>query len=165
MWAFFCKLGSIKKFRMLIWKEWECTHLVIHVVLCCVLKPVPGYCSFEDQGLCMWANTQDGDDLDWVQTQGQTASQNSGPDYDHTTGTYLGKNLQLLQFLDQYCRLKLLGQMLGLSTLCLLCQHNLLNSSIVRPKARPPVRTVVHTVTTVSGQLPTRTIPHALCRY
>ena len=68
------------------------------MVICCVVKPAPGYCSFEDQGLCMWANTQDGDDLDWVKTQGQTASQNSGPDYDHTTGTYLGKNLQLLQF-------------------------------------------------------------------
>ena len=133
-------------------------------MLCCVVKPAPGYCSFEDQGLCMWANTQDGDDLDWVKTQGQTASQNSGPDYDHTTGTYLGKNHQLVQVLDQYCRLNLSGQMLGL-ILCLLCQHDLLNSNVVWPKARPPVRTLVHrpTVITVSGQLPTRTIPHFVC--
>ncbi|XP_066300039.1 MAM and LDL-receptor class A domain-containing protein 2-like [Branchiostoma lanceolatum] len=42
-------------------------------------------CTFES-GLCGWRQSTD-DDFDWTRQQGATASSNTGPDNDHTTGT------------------------------------------------------------------------------
>ncbi|XP_070567019.1 MAM and LDL-receptor class A domain-containing protein 2-like [Ptychodera flava] len=50
----------------------------------------PSYwdCDFE-QGLCSWTQAQD-DDFEWVRAQGPTGTSNTGPVYDHTTGTDQG---------------------------------------------------------------------------
>ena len=48
-------------------------------------------CDFEE-GFCQWFQLSDGD-FNWTRYQGNTASQNTGPDADHTKGTseLLGK--------------------------------------------------------------------------
>lgn len=57
---------------------------------------VPGDCDFE-RGLCSWSNTATGDDFDWLQGQGNTNSQFTGPQFDHTLQSVLGK-INLLSF-------------------------------------------------------------------
>ena len=42
-------------------------------------------CDFQ-QGFCQWFQLNDGD-FNWTRHQGSTASQNTGPDADATTGT------------------------------------------------------------------------------
>ncbi|XP_072182121.1 MAM and LDL-receptor class A domain-containing protein 1-like [Diadema setosum] len=46
-------------------------------------------CDFETD-MCDWANTQNGDELDWLRHTGSTDSQDTGPLTDHTTGTISG---------------------------------------------------------------------------
>ncbi|KAK7473655.1 hypothetical protein BaRGS_00035133, partial [Batillaria attramentaria] len=43
-------------------------------------------CDFE-QGLCTWVNIKSGDQFDWLRGKGQTGSQFTGPDFDHTLRT------------------------------------------------------------------------------
>ncbi|KAH3887720.1 hypothetical protein DPMN_011739 [Dreissena polymorpha] len=54
--------------------------------------PTAGSCNFE-KDLCDWTNANAGDDFDWERIQGATASNNTGPQTDHTLnsayGTYL----------------------------------------------------------------------------
>nr|KAG5689549.1 hypothetical protein BaRGS_022052 [Batillaria attramentaria] len=45
-----------------------------------------GGCDFE-QGLCTWVNIKSGDQFDWLRGKGQTGSQFTGPDFDHTLRT------------------------------------------------------------------------------
>lgn len=49
------------------------------------------FCDFEED-LCSWTNAANGfdDDFDWLRNSGSTASYNTGPSVDATTGTKLG---------------------------------------------------------------------------
>ena len=47
-------------------------------------------CDFDSKDLCSWANTADGDELDWELRQGSTSTYLTGPTYDHTTAVYNG---------------------------------------------------------------------------
>lgn len=51
-----------------------------------------GACDFE-HGLCTWTNAHTGDDFDWNQKSGSTASQRTGPSQDHTLQNAQGKVL------------------------------------------------------------------------
>lgn len=48
-----------------------------------------GDCNFE-KGTCTWRNTNQGDNFDWLRKQGQTNSQFTGPQNDHTQQNNLG---------------------------------------------------------------------------
>lgn len=48
-------------------------------------------CNFET-GYCKWNNSKE-DDFDWTRTRGGTSSTNTGPSYDHTTGSLAGTML------------------------------------------------------------------------
>lgn len=48
-----------------------------------------GDCDFE-KGTCTWRNTNQGDNFDWLRKQGQTNSQFTGPQNDHTQQNNLG---------------------------------------------------------------------------
>lgn len=51
----------------------------------------PGDCDFE-KDTCNWVNTNSGDQFDWLRQKGQTSSTRTGPNYDHTIGSLLGKD-------------------------------------------------------------------------
>ncbi|XP_052269942.1 MAM and LDL-receptor class A domain-containing protein 1-like [Dreissena polymorpha] len=48
-------------------------------------------CNFDNDTNCIWHNVHVGDNFDWTLHQGETPSENTGPTYDHTTGTHQGK--------------------------------------------------------------------------
>ena len=48
-----------------------------------------GDCDFES-GLCIWHNTNTGDQFDWTFGKGGTSTTGTGPKADHTTGTTRG---------------------------------------------------------------------------
>ena len=52
--------------------------------------PPPGSCDFESD-LCTWTNALSGDQFDWTRQNGQTASSNTGPRFDHTENSIKGK--------------------------------------------------------------------------
>ena len=52
--------------------------------------PPQALCTFEDPGLCGWANIH-GDNFDWTRANGQTGSYGTGPLNDHSYGTKQGK--------------------------------------------------------------------------
>ena len=49
-----------------------------------------GSCDFE-KNTCLWTNTRYGDNFDWLRKSGSTSSTSTGPNIDHTIGTFLGK--------------------------------------------------------------------------
>ena len=55
----------------------------------------PGDCTFE-KDTCIWSNTQNGDDFDWLRKKGRTNSQFTGPSTDHTTGDVTGTLYHLI---------------------------------------------------------------------
>lgn len=48
-----------------------------------------GTCNFEVD-TCDWSNVQTGDEIDWLRHSGSTGNANTGPTFDHTTGTPSG---------------------------------------------------------------------------
>ncbi|XP_025085553.1 MAM and LDL-receptor class A domain-containing protein 1-like [Pomacea canaliculata] len=51
-------------------------------------------CDFEQGGICTWTQSQN-DDFDWLVNSGETASLDTGPPSDHTTGTESGEYIYL----------------------------------------------------------------------
>lgn len=47
-------------------------------------------CDFEQGGICTWTQSHN-DDFDWLVNSGETASLDTGPPSDHTTGTESGE--------------------------------------------------------------------------
>ncbi|XP_063956689.1 MAM and LDL-receptor class A domain-containing protein 1-like [Lytechinus pictus] len=48
-----------------------------------------GSCDFEID-TCDWTNTQNADEIDWLRHSGSTGNQDTGPQFDHTTGSLSG---------------------------------------------------------------------------
>ncbi|KAH3850646.1 hypothetical protein DPMN_093071, partial [Dreissena polymorpha] len=55
------------------------------------MLPYVSSCNFDNDTNCIWHNVHAGDNFDWTLHQGETPSENTGPTYDHTTGTLQGK--------------------------------------------------------------------------
>ncbi|XP_052259240.1 uncharacterized protein LOC127863655 isoform X2 [Dreissena polymorpha] len=55
------------------------------------MLPYVSSCNFDNDTNCIWHNVHAGDNFNWTLHQGETPSENTGPTYDHTTGTPQGK--------------------------------------------------------------------------